>query len=32
MAVNRDEFFTQLDGLTPKEMEARLSSWGKEEL
>lgn len=31
-AMNRDEFFALLDGLTEKEIEARLSSWDKEQL
>ncbi len=31
-AVDRDEFFAQLDQLTPKEMEARLSSWDRDTL
>jgi hypothetical protein len=30
--MDRDEFFAQLDNLTPKEIEARLSSWDSEEL
>ena len=30
--MDRDEFFAQLDQLTPKEIEARLPEWGKEEL
>ena len=30
--MNRDEFFAELDQLTPKEIEARLSSWDKDEL
>ena len=32
MAGDRDEFFALLEGLTPKEIEARLSSWDREEL
>jgi tRNA G37 N-methylase Trm5 len=30
--MNRDEFFAQLLKLSPKEIEARLSSWDKEKL
>ena len=30
--MNRDEFFAELDQLTPNEIEARLSSWDKEKL
>jgi hypothetical protein len=30
--MNRDEFFAELDQLTPKEIEARLSSWDREKL
>ena len=30
--MDRDEFFAQLDQLTPKEMEARLSSWDRDTL
>ena len=30
--MNRDEFFAQLENLSPKEIEARLSSWDKEKL
>jgi hypothetical protein len=30
--MDRDEFFAQLDQLTPKEIEARLPSWDKEKL
>ena len=30
--MDRDEFFAQLDELTPKEIEARLPSWDKEQL
>jgi hypothetical protein len=32
MAVNRDEFFAELDALTDEEIEARLSSWNREKL
>jgi hypothetical protein len=32
VAVDRDEFFALLEGLTPKEIEARLSLWDREEL
>ena len=30
--MNRDEFFAQLQKLSPKEIEARLSSWDKKKL
>jgi hypothetical protein len=30
--MDRDEFFAQLDQLTTKEIENRLSSWDKEQL
>ena len=30
--MNRDEFFAELDQLTPKEIEARLPSWDKDAL
>ena len=30
--MDRDEFFAQLDQLTPKEIEERLSSWDVEQL
>jgi RNase adaptor protein for sRNA GlmZ degradation len=30
--MDRDEFFAQLDQLTPKEIEARVPSWDKEQL
>ena len=30
--MNRDEFFAELDQLTPKEIEARLLSWDQDEL
>lgn len=30
--MNRDEFFAQLEKLSPKEIQARLFSWDKEEL
>ena len=30
--MDRDEFFALLDGLTEKEIEARLSSWEREQL
>jgi hypothetical protein len=30
--MDRDEFFVQLDQLTPQEIEARLSSWSTEQL
>jgi hypothetical protein len=30
--MDRDEFFTQLDQLTPKEIEERLPSWDMEQL
>lgn len=30
--MDRDEFFAQLDLLTPKEIEARVPSWDKEQL
>ena len=30
--MNRDEFFAELDQLTPKEIEARLPSWDKDKL
>jgi hypothetical protein len=30
--MDRDEFFAQLGNFTPKEIEARLSSWDREEL
>jgi hypothetical protein len=30
--MNRDEFFAQLDQLTPKEIEEQLPSWDKEQL
>ena len=32
MAVNRNEFFALLDGLTEKEIEARLPTWDMERL
>ena len=32
MAVNRSEFFALLDGLTEKEIEARLPTWDMERL
>jgi len=32
MAVDRDEFFAELDGLTEKEIEARLAVWDREQL
>ncbi len=32
MVVGRDEFFTELDGLTEKEIEARLDLWDREQL
>ena len=32
MAVGRDEFFAELDGLTEKEIEARLDLWDREQL
>ena len=32
MAVVRDEFFAELDGLTEKEIEARLDLWDQEQL
>ena len=30
--MNRDDFFAELDQLTPKEIEARLPSWDKDKL
>ena len=30
--MDREEFFAELDQLTPSEIEARISSWGREEL
>ena len=30
--MDRNEFFAELDQLTPAEIEARISSWGREEL
>ena len=30
--MNRDELFAQLEKLSPKEIQTRLSSWDKEEL
>jgi len=30
--MDRDEFFALLDGLTEKEIEARLTSWDREQL
>ena len=30
--MDRDEFFAQLDKLTPQEIEARLPGWDKEKL
>jgi ABC-type Na+ transport system ATPase subunit NatA len=32
MVVERDEFFAELDGLTEKEIEARLDLWDREQL
>ena len=32
MVVGRDEFFAELDGLTEKEIEARLDLWDREQL
>ena len=32
MVVGRDEFFAELDGLTEKEIEARLDLWDQEQL
>ena len=32
MVVERDEFFAELDGLTEKEIEARLDLWDQEQL
>jgi galactitol-specific phosphotransferase system IIB component len=32
MVVERDEFFAELDGLTEKEIEARLDLWDHEQL
>ena len=30
--MDREEFFAELDQLTPKEIEERLSSWDKDQL
>jgi hypothetical protein len=30
--MDQEEFFAQLDALTPKEIEQRLTSWDKEQL
>jgi hypothetical protein len=32
MVVERDEFFAECDGLTEKEIEARLDLWDREQL
>jgi hypothetical protein len=32
MVVERDQFFAELDGLTEKEIEARLDLWDEEQL
>ena len=32
MVIERDEFFAELDGLTEKEIEARLDLWDREQL
>jgi hypothetical protein len=32
MVVERDEFFAELDGLTEREIEARLDLWDREQL
>ena len=32
MVVEREEFFAELDGLTEKEIEARLDLWDREQL
>ena len=32
MVIERDEFFAELDGLTEKEIEARLDLWDQEQL
>ena len=32
MVIGRDEFFAELDGLTEKEIEARLDLWDREQL
>ena len=32
MVVGRDEFFAELDGLTEKEIEARLDLWDQDQL